>query len=117
MPAKAGIGCKTTASSSASSFLRCPTASAGGREVKWFLGVLAAAFVIALAFYCAAAASAGGPHETGPAVRFVDITDSTGIRFKHTSAPEKKYIVESMSGGVALFDYDNDGCLDIYLTN
>ena len=30
-------------------------------------------------------------------------------RFQHHSAPEKKYIVESMSGGVALFDYDNDG--------
>src|SRR5262249_20797000 len=28
-----------------------------------------------------------------------------------------RYIVESMSGGVALFDYDNDGCLDIYFTN
>ncbi len=50
-------------------------------------------------------------------VRFTDITDSSGIHFRHTSAPEKKYIVESMSGGVALFDYDNDGCLDIYLTN
>jgi enediyne biosynthesis protein E4 len=50
-------------------------------------------------------------------VRFVDITSATGIKFKHISAPEKKYIVESMSGGVALFDYDNDGWLDIYLTN
>lgn len=50
-------------------------------------------------------------------VRFVDITDAAGIRFRHVSAPEKKYIVESMSGGVALFDYDNDGWLDIYLTN
>lgn len=50
-------------------------------------------------------------------VRFVEITGPAGISFKHTSAPEKKYIVESMSGGVALFDYDNDGWLDIYLTN
>ncbi len=50
-------------------------------------------------------------------VRFVDVTQASGIRFKHTTAPEKKYIVESMSGGVALFDYDNDGWLDIYLTN
>jgi len=50
-------------------------------------------------------------------VRFVDVTDGSGIHFKHTSAPEKKYIVESMSGGVALFDFDNDGWLDIYLTN
>jgi len=50
-------------------------------------------------------------------VQFTDITDSAGIRFQHISAPEKKYIVESMSGGVALFDYDNDGWLDIYFTN
>jgi hypothetical protein len=52
-----------------------------------------------------------------PVVRFVDVTDAAGIRFKHNTAAEKKYIVESMSGGVALFDYDNDGWLDIYLTN
>jgi enediyne biosynthesis protein E4 len=50
-------------------------------------------------------------------VRFTDVTDASGIRFKHMTAPEKKYIVESMSGGVALFDYDNDGWLDLYLTN
>jgi len=50
-------------------------------------------------------------------VHFVDITEAAGIHFKHNSAAEKKYIVESMSGGVALFDYDNDGYLDIYFTN
>ncbi|HKA18957.1 MAG TPA: CRTAC1 family protein [Blastocatellia bacterium] len=56
--------------------------------------------------------------QAGPEfVRFVDVTQASGVRFKHNTAPEKKYIVESMSGGVALFDYDNDGWLDIYLTN
>ncbi len=48
---------------------------------------------------------------------FTDITEKAGINFKHVSSPEKKYIVESMSGGVALFDYDNDGYLDIYFVN
>jgi enediyne biosynthesis protein E4 len=47
----------------------------------------------------------------------VDITRSTGIHFEHLSSPGQKYIVESMSGGVALIDYDRDGWPDIYFTN
>src|SRR5438067_13410770 len=50
-------------------------------------------------------------------MHFVDVTDQAGIKFKHVSSPEKKYIVESMSGGVALLDYDNDGYLDIFFVN
>jgi len=51
------------------------------------------------------------------APQLVDITASTGIHFKHLASPDKKYIVESMSGGVALVDYDRDGWPDIYFTN
>jgi hypothetical protein len=47
----------------------------------------------------------------------VDITSSTGIDFEHLSSPEQKFISESMSGGVALIDYDRDGWPDIYFTN
>jgi len=50
-------------------------------------------------------------------VRFTDITASAGITFKHAESAEKRYLVESMSGGVALFDYDNDGYQDIYFVN
>lgn len=49
--------------------------------------------------------------------QLVDVTTKAGVRFVHTSAPEKKYIVESMSGGVLLVDYDRDGWQDIYFTN
>ena len=49
--------------------------------------------------------------------QLVDITSSTGIHFEHLSTPEAKFIVESMSGGVALIDYDRDGWPDIYFTN
>lgn len=49
--------------------------------------------------------------------QLVDITDSTGIKFEHVSSSDKKYIVESMAGGVALIDYDRDGLPDIYFTN
>ncbi len=52
-----------------------------------------------------------------PPARFTDITRAAGISFLHVSSPEKRYIVESMSGGVALLDYDNDGYLDIYFVN
>ncbi len=46
-----------------------------------------------------------------------DITATTGIHFNHLSSPDQKFIVESMSGGVALLDFDGDGWLDIYFTN
>jgi hypothetical protein len=52
-----------------------------------------------------------------PYPQLVDITASTGITFEHLSSPEQRYIVESMSGGVALIDYDRDGWPDIYFTN
>lgn len=49
---------------------------------------------------------------------FVDITAASGIHFEgvasHTS---KKYLIETMGSGVALFDYDNDGKLDLFLVN
>lgn len=51
------------------------------------------------------------------AVLFRDITTAAGIAFQHHAAPEKKFIVESMSGGVAVFDYDNDGLPDIYFVD
>ena len=51
------------------------------------------------------------------AVLYRDITREAGITFQHHAAPEKKFIVESMSGGVALLDYDNDGRLDIYFVD
>jgi enediyne biosynthesis protein E4 len=57
------------------------------------------------------------PQTSAPLPQLVDITGSTGIKFEHLSSPEQKYIVESMSGGVALIDYDRDGWPDIYFTN
>jgi enediyne biosynthesis protein E4 len=60
---------------------------------------------------------APSPSAHGTVPQLVDITRSTKIQFDHLSSPAKKYIVESMSGGVALIDYDRDGWPDIYFTN
>ena len=48
---------------------------------------------------------------------FRDVARDACITFEHHAAPEKKYIVESMSGGVALFDFDNDNLIDIYFVD
>src|SRR5262245_21877474 len=62
--------------------------------------------------------TAGGFVDGAP-VYFSDVTARAGLnKFRHVSGiKEKRYIIESPSGGVALFDYDNDGWLDIYLVN
>jgi len=52
-----------------------------------------------------------------PTLLFRDVTQEAGVTFQHHASPEKRFIVESMSGGVALIDFDNDGLLDIYLTD
>jgi len=52
-----------------------------------------------------------------PVPQLEDITTAAGITFRHTSDPSKRYIVESMSGGVVLIDFDRDGWPDIYFTN
>ena len=64
-----------------------------------------------------AAAASLGAQPDRPAVLYRDITREAGITFQHHAAPEKKFIVESMSGGVALLDFDNDGRLDIYFVD
>src|SRR5262249_34993845 len=52
-----------------------------------------------------------------PAVLYRHVTAEAASDFVHHAAPDKKFIVESMSGGVALLDFDQDGLLDIYLTD
>jgi len=49
---------------------------------------------------------------------FVDVTQRLGVNFQYRSShTSKKYLLETMGAGVALFDYDNDGRLDLYLVN
>jgi len=50
--------------------------------------------------------------------KFTDVTAALGINFEYlASHTSKKYLIETMGSGVALFDYDNDGRLDIFVVN
>ncbi len=62
--------------------------------------------------------SAAAPSSDATPGLFVDITQKSGVNFRYqASHTSKKYLIETMGPGVALFDYDNDGRLDIFLVN
>ncbi|MBM3811435.1 MAG: CRTAC1 family protein [Acidimicrobiia bacterium] len=49
---------------------------------------------------------------------FQDVTPESGIGFRHDKSPTtRKYLIESVTGGVAMIDYDSDGRLDLYFVN
>src|ERR1700691_6190229 len=53
-----------------------------------------------------------------PPIRFEDIAERAGVNFVVENPPTpEKHQPEAMPAGVALFDYDGDGLLDIYLVN
>jgi len=56
---------------------------------------------------------------TFPAVQFVDVADQAGLKSMNVwgAVDHKRSIIETKGSGIAFFDYDNDGWLDIYLTN
>ncbi|HXC00503.1 MAG TPA: CRTAC1 family protein [Terriglobales bacterium] len=57
------------------------------------------------------------PKSTAPVPIFRDISSQAGLTASHISSAEKHYVIESMSGGIGLFDCDNDGKLDIVMVN
>src|ERR1035437_8158894 len=51
-------------------------------------------------------------------VTFTDITKKAGITFKYTFGDNSyKNIIESSGSGITIFDYNNDGLMDLYLMN
>jgi enediyne biosynthesis protein E4 len=79
---------------------------ASGRAVLWLLSA-------ALLLVPGTASSA-----ESEGIRLVDATAESGISFQHTDGGcGRQYLMEFMTGGLALFDYDNDGLVDLYFLN
>src|SRR5713226_5083700 len=64
-------------------------------------------------------ASPAQPAASSPgAAKFTDVTSALGLNFEYVAShTSRKYLIETMGPGVALFDYDNDGRLDIFVVN
>jgi len=62
--------------------------------------------------------TAGGFVKSGPVI-FMHVAKSAGLTswYRTSGTPEKRLILEAKGAGVCLLDYDNDGWLDIYVTN
>ena len=51
-------------------------------------------------------------------ISFTAVTDAAGLQFQHVDGRSgQRYFLETVGSGVAFFDYDNDGLVDIYLVN
>jgi enediyne biosynthesis protein E4 len=82
--------------------------------------------LLSLAALIFTAGALAPPQSSGPSANqtastpgsFVDVTSSLGVHFQYlASHTSRKYLPETMGAGVALFDYDNDGRLDLFLVN
>src|SRR5262245_64482260 len=71
-------------------------------------------FVVALSLLLLGAGAGAAP----PALFEIVPPSKSGVTFVHNNAlSPRRYLPESIGPGVAIFDYDNDGWMDLYFTN
>lgn len=101
--------------------------AASGGEYAWLMadrpaGGSAAPFPWILGALLMSGFVAFGPHPLLHAANcpivLHEVTPQTGITFRHTDGSGgQRYIVETVASGLATFDYDGDGWIDIYFLN
>ena len=112
----ARLGCPVN--SAAASARRRAVAREDTRWAKADAGPRIRGLLGSLAVGCAFAATVAAVQKTSDAVRLTNIAEVAGIRFVHQHSPtDAKHFVESVPGGVAVFDYNADGRPDIFFTN
>jgi hypothetical protein len=100
-----------------------PTAMTFLSRHRFLLAALAGGcgVVAAVALWLFPPAGSTSPHLDRvpfPDVRFTDVTDAAGLRFRHVSgAAGRKLLPETMGAGVAVLDYDRDGRPDLFFVN
>ncbi len=94
------------------------SAGARSRAVRGQRPARVPGLVCALLLWLPTCLFAQAPPDKAEPGRFIDTAEASGIHFigvaSHTT---HKYLLETMGSGVALFDYDNDGLLDLFLVN
>jgi len=92
-------------------------------RISVLLAVLLAVFALALAWaarflHNRPLLRSQAPPSRESSIRLRDVTGATGITFVHTDGSSgQRFILETVTAGLALLDYDGDGLIDIYFLN